>query len=66
MLSYNKLIKKIKSIPEGIVPFSLSGWGVKEKDIDFIVDRSFTKDRMENNIVKLSKNDIKKVIHEVY
>ena len=55
-----------ESIPSEIVPFSLSEWGIKEDYIDFIVDRSFTKDRMENNIIKLSKHDIKEVIKKVY
>ena len=64
--SFSNLIKMIESIPSEIVPFSLSEWGIKEDYIDFIVDRSFTKDRMENNIIKLSKHDIKEVIKKVY
>jgi alcohol dehydrogenase class IV len=66
MISYDQLISKIKSIPIGVVPFSLSEWGVKEEDLDLIVDHSFTSDRIENNIIKLSKNDIINILHEVY
>jgi len=66
MISYDQLISKIKSIPIGVVPFSLSEWGVKEEDLDLIVDHSFTNDRIENNIIKLSKNDIINILHEVY
>ena len=66
MISYDQLISKIKSIPIGVVPFSLSEWGVKEEDLDLIVDHAFTNDRIENNIIKLSKNDIINILHEVY
>ena len=61
-----ELEKLILQIPDGIIDFSLSKWGVKPSEIDDIVERSFTKSRMENNIVDLSKKDIQKVFESLF
>lgn len=60
-----ELEKLILQIPNSIIDFSLLEWGVKPSEIDDIVERSFTKSRMENNIVELSKNDIQKVFESL-
>ena len=52
----------ILTIPKDVVDFNLSEWGVKHSEIDDIVTHSFTKSRMENNIIKLDRNDIKNVL----
>jgi alcohol dehydrogenase class IV len=52
-------------IPEGIIDFNLSKWGVKQAEIDDIVERSFTKSRMENNIVDLTSEDILSVVNSI-
>ena len=43
---------KKRLIPKNIIPFNLSGWGINRDDLSLIIDKSFTKDRMENNILK--------------
>jgi len=63
--SLKELEELILRIPEGVIDFSLSEWGVKLSEIDDIVERSFTKSRMENNIVELSKNDIQLVFESL-
>ncbi|MCK4903679.1 MAG: phosphonoacetaldehyde reductase [Candidatus Marinimicrobia bacterium] len=60
-----ELERLISQIPEGVIDFTLSKWGVKQTEIDDIVERSFTKSRMENNIVDLSKKDIQLVFESL-
>ena len=53
-LTHKKLIKIIRSIPQGIIPYTLNEWGIKENQLNKLVEASFTKGRMENNIKDLS------------
>lgn len=59
------LKEQIADIPRGVVKFTLSEWGIKADDFDDIVDRSFTKSRISNNIVDLSKEDVKNLLYEI-
>ena len=52
----DELIQKIKRIPEGVIPYTLSEWGIAKSNLPQLVDKSFTKGRMGNNIVDLTKN----------
>ncbi len=61
----NGLKEQIADIPDGVVKFTLSEWGIKADDFDNIVDRSFTKSRISNNIVDLSKEDVKNLLYEI-
>lgn len=65
-LNCNGLKEKILSIPEYFIPFNLADWGVTKKNIPQIVEESFTKGRMENNITLLSEIDILKILSIVY
>jgi len=56
---------QIADIPLGVVKFTLSDWGIKEADFDNIVERSFTKSRISNNIVDLSKEDVNNLLYEI-
>jgi len=60
-----ELEELILKIPKDVIDFSLFKWGVKSSEIEDIVDRSFTKSRMENNIVDLSKKDIQLVFESL-
>lgn len=62
----SELERLILQIPEGIIDFTLSKWGVKQTEINDIVERSFTKSRMSNNIIDLNSDDILKVFKEIY
>ena len=62
----SELERLILQIPEGIIDFTLSKWGVKLTEINDITKRSFTKSRMANNIIDLNSDDILKVFKEIY
>ena len=62
----NSLINLIQQIPDGIIKYSLKDWGVKRKDINGLVTQSYTKGRMENNIVDLLEKDIYQIYKEIY
>ena len=57
-VTYDELIQKIKAIPKGIIPYTLSEWGIQENDLPQLVEESFTKGRMDNNIVDLTQDDV--------
>ena len=60
------LQKLINKIPEPVLKYSLREWNVKEDDLKWLVEEAFTKERMENNIVKLSKDEVQWVLEKVY
>ena len=41
-------------------------WGMRKNDIDFIVEKSFTKGRMENNIVNLNESNVKEILEKIF
>ena len=65
-LAFNELIKKIESIPNGIIPYNLSEWGIKKQNLDYLVSESFTKGRMDNNIVDLSNEQVKLILNNIF
>ena len=65
-ITLNELILKIESIPHSVVPNRLNEWGIEKNSINQIVDESFTKGRMDNNIIDLNKNDIRNILKQVY
>ncbi len=65
-LSKIKDLKRIiYAIPDRNLKFSLIEWGVKEEDIDWLVDQCFSKDRIINNITNLSKGDIYLILKQM-
>ncbi len=64
-VTYDELIQKIKAIPEGIIPYTLSEWGIQENDLPQLVEESFTKGRMDNNILELSKDDVLDILDSI-
>ena len=60
------MLEKIKSIPEKILPFDLKGWGLSRDDLVKISNESFTKGRMDNNIVDLSVSDVLRILKNIY
>jgi len=65
-MDYEKLKETIMSIPKGIISYSLAEWGIPEDQLPKLADESFTKGRMENNIVDLTKKDILSILTEIY
>lgn len=64
--TYDQLVEKIKSIPRGVIPYTLEEWGIMEDQLEQLVLESFTKGRMDNNIKKLSNNDIRKILKNIF
>ncbi|MEN8153819.1 MAG: phosphonoacetaldehyde reductase [Acidobacteriota bacterium] len=61
-----ELEKLIKKAVSGKIPFSLKEYGVKENELDELVGQSFTKERMANNIVELSSDDVLTVLKKIF
>jgi alcohol dehydrogenase class IV len=64
-LTYDGLIQKIKTIPEGIIPYTLSEWGIQINDLPQLLNESFTKGRMDNNIVELTKDQVFDILNYI-
>ncbi|MBC8257277.1 MAG: phosphonoacetaldehyde reductase [Candidatus Marinimicrobia bacterium] len=64
-LTYDELIQKIKAIPLGVIPYTLSEWGVAKSDLPQLIEESFTKGRMDNNIVDLTKDDVLEILNSI-
>tara|TARA_Y100000590_G_scaffold468563_3_gene651741 strand:+ start:7782 stop:8876 length:1095 start_codon:yes stop_codon:yes gene_type:complete len=62
----DNLITTINSIPKGVLEFNLRNWGVDKKEIPSLVKQSFTKERMENNIVKISEKNVEQILYEIF
>ena len=65
-MTYDELKGIMLSIPDSIIPFKLNQWGIPRDKIPIIVEKSFTKGRMENNIVNLNFNDVLQIINLTY
>jgi len=64
-VTYDELIQKIKAIPEGIIPYTLSEWGIQENDLPQLLNESFTKGRIDNNIVDLTKDQVFEILKTI-
>ena len=61
-----EMISIIKAIPNNNIKYNLRNWGLKESDLDFIAEQSFTKGRMDNNIVDLTKFNVREILETIY
>ena len=65
-LTYNELIETIKAIPKDVIPYTLDEWGIPENQLPKLALESFTKGRMDNNIVDLTTDDVLEILKEIY
>lgn len=65
-LTFVELKQRIKEIPQGIIPYTLDKWGIPEDQLQKLAEESFTKGRMDNNIVDLSTDDVLGILEELY
>tara|TARA_Y100000591_G_C21855074_1_gene715039 strand:+ start:30380 stop:31480 length:1101 start_codon:yes stop_codon:yes gene_type:complete len=65
-ITMNELKQNIKDLPSQFVPYSLNEWGISEDDLPKLAKESFTKGRMDNNIVDLSVGDVLDILKKVY
>jgi alcohol dehydrogenase class IV len=65
-LTYEKLVKLLKIIPENVISYRLKDWGIPKNKLDKLSKESFTKGRMDNNIVDLSYEDVLSILTIIY
>jgi len=65
-LTYDELKETIKAIPQGVIPYTLDEWGIPENQLTKLAAESFTKGRMDNNVVDLTTNDVLGILKELY
>ena len=65
-MTYEDLKKCIKKIPNGVIPFSLSSWNIPVHKLSVFTEESFKSNRMENNIIDLSKEDVLSILKKIY
>ncbi len=65
-LTYDELKQTIKAIPQGVIPCTLDEWGIPENQLLKLAEESFTKGRMDNNIVDLTTDDVLVILKEIY
>ena len=65
-LTYDELKQTIKAIPQGVVPYTLDEWGIPEDQLPTLAAESFTKGRMDNNVVDLTTDDVLEILKELY
>jgi alcohol dehydrogenase class IV len=56
----------IHQIHNNVPKFTLRQWGVKKQHLDRIAEQSFTQGRMDNNIIDLTKNDVKHILETIF
>ena len=64
-INYKELENQILEIPKNVIDFKLSKWGIKSENIDEIVNRSFTKSRISNNVVELNHEDVRHLLEQI-
>lgn len=51
---------------KSIYHYSLDKWGIFADQLPKLVDESFTKGRMDNNIVDLNKKDVMSILKDIF
>ncbi len=62
----NELWDKVLIAVENRIPFTLHEYGIKKDDLNWLSDLSFYKDRIDNNVVELNRNDVLNILEEIY
>jgi alcohol dehydrogenase class IV len=65
-LTYDELKQTIKEIPQGVVPYTLDKWGITKDQLPKLAEESFTKGRMDNNIVQLSLSQVRSILFDIF
>ena len=65
-ISFEELISSIKKIPANHIKYNLRNWGVKKSQIGWTAKNSFRSDRVYNNIVDLTEEDVKRILNDIY
>ena len=63
--SFEELWGKVLDLVDTRVPFTLHEYSVARDDLNWLTDMAFSKGRMENNIVDLSRDDVMKILNDI-
>ena len=66
LTGFSELKDRIKQIPDNRLKYNLKAWGVAKSDLDNLAEQSFTKGRMDNNIVDLTKKQVRQILEIIY
>ena len=66
LATIDDLEHQIRAIPEGVLKYRLRDWGVGRDDLASLLDQSFFKGRIDNNIVTLSTTDVAQILELIY
>lgn len=66
MKGLSELSSRIKEIPSNVIKYTLQDWGVQKNQLEELVTQSFTKGRMDNNIVELTEEHVWWILNEIY
>ena len=66
MDSFSELENRMNQIFDDILKFNLKSWGVNRSDLPILVEQSFTKGRMDNNIIQITRSDIHDILNFMY
>ena len=56
----------VRLLDKAGISYKLSEWNVQKEDLEDIAENCFTKGRMENNPVDLSKEDVVKILKNIW
>jgi len=65
-ITYQELEDNIKAIPQNIIPYKLNKWSIPKNQLKRLAIESFTKGRMDNNIVDLTNEDVYDILLSIY
>jgi alcohol dehydrogenase class IV len=65
-LTLDELKETIRLIPQNVIPYTLDEWGIPEDQLPKLAEESFTKGRMDNNIVDLTTYDVLSIFNKIW
>jgi len=66
MSSFSEINEYIKRVSGDMLKFTLRDWGVKRSDFGNLIENSFTNNRINNNIVDLTKYHVELILNKIY
>lgn len=66
MNDFDELWNRVRDLVKDRVPFSLREYGITKNDLKWLLDMTFSKDRMGNNIVDLNRDEVMQILSEIY
>lgn len=61
-----ELKARIGMIPEGHLPYRLQEWGIRKEQLEVLANQSFTRGRMDNNIIDVTIDHVQNILEVTY